>query len=188
MKYSLAVIALLGLSSEVEGVKVQHHHHHKHHFDDFLVELTGDATAAPKNATKAAAPAAAKAAAAPTLAAATKSDPPPENKANTTFKKEEAAGPDKKADYKKPEPPKQKHCEKGNGPMDSFNNCPPSKEELKEAKKPEPVPLKVFDRTLSPAYQAHEAKLEEHFDKSYKGSLDTIQGQKRLEDNQTKIW
>lgn len=175
MKYSLAVITLLGLTSEVEGVKVQHHHHHKHHFDEFLVELTGDATAAPV-AAKAAAPAAAKAAAAPAPAAATKSDPPPENKANTTFKVEEAAGPNKKADYKHPDPPKQKHCEKGNGPMDSFNNCPPSKEELKEAKKPEPVPLKVFDRTLTPAYQAHEAKLEEKIDRSYKGGLETIQG------------
>jgi len=76
MKYSLAIIALLGLTSTVEGVKIQN-----------LVGLNGDDAKAPaekKDAKKA-----------PVL------DLPPENKANTTFRKESALGPDKKLDYKK---------------------------------------------------------------------------------------
>ena len=124
MKYSLAVIALLGLSSDVEGVKVQHHHHHKHHFDNFLVELNGDAdlTAAPKKATKVAAPvvaakapvpvaaaktaakaepaAAAKPAAKAEPAAAPKDLTPPENRSNATYRKEAAADPEKMTDKK----------------------------------------------------------------------------------------
>ena len=41
---------------------------------------------------------------------------------------------------------------------------------------------------MTPGYVAHEAKLEEHFDSSYKQGLDTIQGQKKLEDTKTKKW
>ena len=139
MKYSLAIIALLGLSSTVEGVKVQHHHHHHHHHDDNLVGLAGDAVAspaaaAPKAVAKAEAPKAAAAAPAAPAAAKPaaagkakeeppKSDPPPENKARTTFIKEEAKGPEKKMGYGKPEV-KQKKCKKGTGPMDAFDNCP----------------------------------------------------------------
>ena len=92
MKYSLAVIALLGLTSTVDGVKIQSHHHHKHHHhDQSLVGLAGDKDAAPVEK-KAAAPVEKKAAAAkeePAKAEAKPSaDLPPENKANATFRVE----------------------------------------------------------------------------------------------------
>ena len=89
MKYSLAVIALLGLTSTVDGVKIQSHHHHKHHHhDQSLVGLAGDKVAAPVEKKADAAKAE------PAKAAKPSADLPPENKANTTFKIEKALGPD----------------------------------------------------------------------------------------------
>ena len=196
MKYSLAVIALLGLTSNVEGVKVQHHHHHKHHFDDFLVELNGDAdiTAPPKKATKAAAPkAVAKAAAKAEPAAAAKAKAPAKAEPAATAKAPAKADP--AATAKAPAKAEPAAAPKSNPPPENKANSTYRKEaaadpEKMTVKKPEAPagPLKVFDQTLSPEYVKSEASMEKHIGKSYKSTLDTIQGQKRHEDNQTKIW
>tara|TARA_B110001450_G_C17339374_1_gene366862 strand:+ start:103 stop:468 length:366 start_codon:yes stop_codon:yes gene_type:complete len=121
MKYSIAIVALLGLAS-VEGVKVTHHHHHHHHHDDNLVALAGDAKPAAPAPAAAAAPAAAPKGDAP------KTDFPPENRSNTTFNKESKLSPEKKAPYGEPDVA-QKKCAKGSGPLDAFKNCPVTKEE-----------------------------------------------------------
>ena len=59
MKYSVAVIALLGLTNEANAVSIQRHHHHAHH-DIQMVGTHGDepldnkADAAPEKADAAA--------------------------------------------------------------------------------------------------------------------------------------
>ena len=63
--------------------------------------------------------------------------------------------------------------------MDVFNNCPETKEDKKDSdkvKKEETKPLMVYKQKMTDGYVAHEVKLEKEFDRSYKGSLETIHG------------
>ena len=79
--------------------------------------------------------------------------------------------------------------------MDSFNNCPVTKEEKAKddakaaaAAKEAATPINADGEKLPLDYKAHEKVLEGHFDKSYSGSLQSIQGQKRHEDELAKQW